>query len=65
MHVEEDQNIDIFSFWKHFMTETALHTNEILQRCIKYLVLNKIIITSTVKNCDNFNVDFCNKYAYL
>ena len=32
------------------MTGTALHTYEILQRCMKYLVLNKIVIASTVKN---------------
>ena len=28
MHVEDDQNIDILSFWKHFMKGIALHTNE-------------------------------------
>ena len=50
MHVEDDQNIDILSFWKHFLTGTALHTNQILQRCMKYLVLNKIIIAFSVKN---------------
>ena len=50
MHVEDDQNISILSFWKHFMTGTALHTNEILQRCMKNLVLNKIVIASTVNN---------------
>ena len=48
-HVEDDQNTDILSFWKHFMTDTALHTNEILQRCMKYLVLIKIVIALTVK----------------
>ena len=47
------------------MTGTALHTNEIFQ----YLVLDKIVIAFTAKNtlfrlC-YFNVDFCNKYAYL
>ena len=31
------------------MTDTALHTNEILQRCMKYLVLNKIVLAFTVK----------------
>ena len=36
MHVEDYQNIDILSFWKHVMSGTALHTNEILQRCMKY-----------------------------
>ena len=50
MHVEDDQNIDILSFWKHFMTGTAFHTNEILQRCMKYLVLNEIVIALTGKN---------------
>ena len=50
MHVADDQNIGILSFCKHFMTGTALHTNEILQRCMKYLALNKIVIASTVKN---------------
>ena len=34
------------------MTGTALHTNEILQRCMKYLVLNKIVIAFTVKNSE-------------
>ena len=47
------------------MTGTALHTNEIFQ----YLVLDKIVIAFTAKNtlfslC-YFNVDLCNKYAYL
>ena len=32
------------------MTGAALHTNEILQRCMKYLVLNKIVIAFTVIN---------------
>ena len=50
MHVEEDQNTDILSFWKHFMTGTALHTNGILQPCMKYSVLNKIVIAFTVNN---------------
>ena len=50
MHVEDDHNIDILSFLKHFMTGTVLHTNQILQRCIKYLVLNMIVIALTVKN---------------
>ena len=50
IHVDDDQNIDILSFWKHFMTGTALHTNENLQQCMLYLVLNKIVIAFTVKN---------------
>ena len=53
------------SFEKHFMTGTALHTNEILQ----YFVLDKIVTPFTAKKyysvCVNFNVDFCNKYAFL
>ena len=32
------------------MTGTVLHTNEILQQCMKYLVLNKIVIAFTVNN---------------
>ena len=32
------------------MTGTALHTIGILQRCMKYLVLNKIVIAFTVNN---------------
>ena len=45
------------------MTYTALHTNEILQ----YLVLDKIVIavTANLFLCHYFNMDFCNKYAYL
>ena len=31
------------------MTGTALHANEILQRCMTYLILNKIVIEFTVK----------------
>ena len=37
-------------FEKHFMTGTALHTNEILQ----YLVLDKIEIAFTAKNLIKF-----------
>ena len=36
------------------MTGCALHTNEILQRCMKGLVLNKIIIAFTVKTLFKF-----------
>ena len=47
------------------MTGTALHTYEIFH----YLVLDKIVIAFTAKNAlfslCYFNVDFCNKYAYL
>ena len=32
-----------------FMTDTALHTNDILQRCMLDLVLNKIAITVNAK----------------
>ena len=49
------------------MTDTALHTNEILQRCMKYLVLIKIVIALTVKNSELIstwipviNTRFCN-----
>ena len=45
MHVENVQIIDICPLKKHFMTDTALHTNEILQ----YLVLDEIVIAFTAK----------------
>ena len=48
IHMKGDQNIDILPLWKHFMTGTALHTNEIMQRCMTYLVLNKFVIAFTV-----------------
>ena len=47
------------------MTVTALPTNEFFQ----YLVLDKIVIAFTAKKAllslCYFNVDVCNKYAYL
>ena len=49
MDVKDGQNIDTLAFSKHFMTGTALHTNNILQRHMQDLVLNKIVIALTVQ----------------
>ena len=55
--MDNGQNIDILDFSKHFMTGTAVHTNEILQRSVdacKLLVLNQIVIAFTAKNLIKF-----------
>ena len=62
MNVKKVQNIDILK--THVMTGTALNTNEFLQ----FLVVHMIVIAFSKISysvCVNFNVDFCNKYAYL
>ena len=52
------------------MTGSALHTNEILQRCMQDLVLNKIVIEITAKNLINIVyistwISVNNKFAYI
>ena len=41
-------------FLNFFMTGTVLHTNEILQRCMHDLVLNKIVMIFAAKNLIKF-----------
>ena len=64
MHEEDDQIMDILSFWKHFMTGTALLKNEILQRCMKYLVLNykKRLLLRCIHH---FNFDLINNMDHM
>ena len=64
--LENVQNIAFCPLEKHFIAGTVL-SNEILQRCMQYLVLDKIVIAFNAKSLIKFvllkyfNVHFCNK----